>query len=84
MCFFLHELFSIVNRLPSGGATPDSTGNEGVIYDEISRFARQQGNIGDTATTGPGNIELKTNAAYGPGNIDLRCCLPSGNEQTLM
>ena len=66
-CFFFHELFSLVNRLPSGGATPNSTGNEGVVYDEISRSAREKGNIGDTATTGPGSIELKENAAYQVG-----------------
>ena len=71
LTFFLHEL---VNKLPFGGATPDSTGNEGVVYDEITGSARQQGKIGDTAaaTRRPGSIELKANAAYGPGNIELK------------
>ena len=72
--------FPLANRLPSRGATAHtpnegqgSTGNEGVVYDEISETTRrQQGKAGITTTTGPGNIELKENAAYGPGNIELK------------
>lgn len=70
---------SLANTLPPRGATAqytpnegqDSTGNKGVVYDEISRSARQR-NAGDVATTGLSNIELKTNAAYGSGNIELK------------
>ena len=73
--------FPLANRLPSRGTAAHtsnegqgstSTGNEGVVYDEISESTRRQGKAGNTTTTGPGNIELKANAAYGPGNIELK------------
>ena len=70
---------SVANRLPSHGTadhTPNeeqgSTGNEGVVYDEISESTRRQGKADDTTTTRPSNIELKPNTAYGPGNIELK------------
>ena len=70
--------FPLANRLPSRGATAHtsnegqgSTGNEGVVYDEISESTRRQGKAGNTTATGPSNIELNPNAAYGPGNIEL-------------
>ena len=79
VCMTEGSFSSIANRLPSCGTaahTPNegqgSTGNEGVVYDEISESTRRQGKAGNTTTTGPGNIELKANAAYGPGNIELK------------
>ena len=71
--------FPLANRLPSRGTaahTPNeeqgSTGNEGVVYDEISESTRRQGKAGNTTATRPSNIELNPNAAYGPGNIELK------------
>ena len=68
-----NDSFPLANRLPSCATAhtsnegQGSTGNEGVVYDEISESTRRQGKAGNTTTTRPGNIELKANAAYQVG-----------------